>query len=76
MASSGGYTVRVSGMRRGEQVRKANHGFVNHEPERRGWRYILVTGQVDWLTEPLAFINEGEILPCCCRAKGDIEIEI
>ena len=24
----------------------------------------------------LAFINEGEILPCCCRAKGDIEIEM
>jgi ferredoxin len=32
--------------------------------------------QVDWLTEPLAFIQPGEILPCCCRAKGDIEIEM
>ncbi len=31
---------------------------------------------VDWLTEPLAFIQPGEILPCCCRAKGDIEIEM
>ena len=39
-------------------------------------RCRLVTGQVDWLTEPLAFITAGEILPCCCRAKGDIEIEI
>src|SRR5690606_39174576 len=39
-------------------------------------RCRLVAGQVDWLTEPLAFINEGEILPCCCRAKGDIEIEM
>ena len=39
-------------------------------------RTRLVSGQVDWLTEPLAFINEGEILPCCCRAKGDIEIEM
>ena len=39
-------------------------------------RCRLVTGQVDWLTEPLALINEGEILPCCCRAKGDIEIEM
>ncbi|EOK4315976.1 ferredoxin-like diferric-tyrosyl radical cofactor maintenance protein YfaE, partial [Escherichia coli] len=26
--------------------------------------------------EPLAFIQPGEILPCCCRAKGDIEIEL
>ena len=39
-------------------------------------RCRLVTGQVDWLTEPLAFINEGEILPCCWRAKGDIGIEM
>ncbi|MBN0832165.1 ferredoxin-like diferric-tyrosyl radical cofactor maintenance protein YfaE, partial [Pseudomonas aeruginosa] len=22
------------------------------------------------------FIQPGEILPCCCRAKGDIEIEM
>ncbi len=36
-------------------------------------RTRLVSGQVDWLTEPLAFIRPGEILPCCCRAKGDIE---
>ena len=38
-------------------------------------RTRLVSGQVDWLTEPLAFIQPGEILPCC-RAKGDIEIEM
>lgn len=31
---------------------------------------------VDWIAEPLAFIQPGEILPCCCRAKGDIEIEL
>lgn len=36
----------------------------------------LVAGQVDWIAEPLAFIQPGEILPCCCRAKGDIEIEL
>lgn len=39
-------------------------------------RCRLVSGQVDWLTEPLAFIQPDEILPCCCRAKGDIEIEM
>ena len=39
-------------------------------------RTRLVSGQVDWLTKPLAFIQPDEILPCCCRAKGDIEIEM
>ena len=39
-------------------------------------RTRLVSGQVDWLTEPLAFIQPGEILPCCCRAKGDMAIEL
>ncbi|HDX9082432.1 TPA: 2Fe-2S ferredoxin-like protein [Klebsiella oxytoca] len=39
-------------------------------------RLRLVSGQVDWLTEPLAFVQPGEILPCCCRVKGDIEIEM
>lgn len=39
-------------------------------------RTRLVTGEVKWLTEPLAFIQPGEILPCCCQAQGDIEIEM
>ncbi len=39
-------------------------------------RTRLVAGQVDWIAEPLAFIQPGQILPCCCRAKGDIEIEL
>lgn len=39
-------------------------------------RTRLISGQVDWLSEPLAFIQPGEILPCCCRPQGDIEIEM
>jgi len=39
-------------------------------------RTRLIAGQVKWLTEPLAFIQPGEILPCCCQAHGDIEIEM
>lgn len=39
-------------------------------------RVKLVTGEVSWLTQPLALIQPGEILPCCCKAKGDIEIEL
>lgn len=32
-------------------------------------RTRLVAGQVDWIAEPLAFI-QPEILPCCCRQKA------
>lgn len=39
-------------------------------------RTRLLSGEVEWLTEPLAFIQPGEILPCCCRARGDIKIGI
>lgn len=39
-------------------------------------RVKLISGEVDWLTKPLALVQPGEILPCCCRAKGDIEIEL
>lgn len=42
------------------------------DPAARGWFPV----RLDWLTEPLAFIQPGEICPCCCRAKGDIEIEM
>ncbi|MGS6235455.1 2Fe-2S iron-sulfur cluster-binding protein, partial [Enterobacter intestinihominis] len=33
-------------------------------------RCRLVGGQVDWLTEPLAFISEGVNIACCWPAKG------
>lgn len=39
-------------------------------------RLKLVCGKVDWLTQPLAFHMPDEILPCCCRAVGEIEIDI
>ena len=39
-------------------------------------RTRLHAGEVTWLIEPLAFIEPGDILPCCCRAQGDIEIEL
>ena len=39
-------------------------------------RTCLHAGEVTWLIEPLAFIEPGDILPCCCRAQGDIEIEL
>ena len=35
-----------------------------------------VKGEVSYAGQPLAFIQQGEILPCCCKANGDIEIEL
>lgn len=39
-------------------------------------RCRLLSGQVTWLTKPLACVQQGEILPCCCLANGDIELEM
>ncbi|KPD02493.1 class I ribonucleotide reductase maintenance protein YfaE [Moellerella wisconsensis] len=38
-------------------------------------RVTLLTGKVAYRCQPLAFINKGEILPCCCHPLSDIEIE-
>ncbi|AER31934.1 MULTISPECIES: class I ribonucleotide reductase maintenance protein YfaE [Pantoea] len=39
-------------------------------------RMRLLSGEVDYAEKPLAFIEQGEILPCCCKAKGEIELEL
>lgn len=39
-------------------------------------RIRLLAGQVTWLAEPLALIQPGEILPCCCKAQGNVEIAL
>ncbi|WP_205950576.1 class I ribonucleotide reductase maintenance protein YfaE [Pantoea stewartii] len=39
-------------------------------------RMRLLRGEVDYAETPLAFIEQGEILPCCCKAKGEIELEL
>ncbi|AGQ32060.1 2Fe-2S ferredoxin [Serratia liquefaciens ATCC 27592] len=39
-------------------------------------RLKLVKGEVTYRQQPLAFINQGEILPCCCMPLTDIELEI
>ena len=40
-------------------------------------RVKLNKGQIKYPNgEPLAYIGEGEILPCCCMPIGDIGIEI
>lgn len=39
-------------------------------------RCKLLAGQVQYLQEPLAFVRQGEFLPCCSVPVGDISLEI
>ncbi|ANI31485.1 2Fe-2S ferredoxin [Yersinia entomophaga] len=39
-------------------------------------RIRLLKGEVCYAQQPLAFVQDGEILPCCCQPVGDIELEI
>lgn len=39
-------------------------------------RVRLHKGTPEYFREPMAWLNEGEILPCCCRATDDMQIDI
>ncbi|PHM63661.1 class I ribonucleotide reductase maintenance protein YfaE [Xenorhabdus ishibashii] len=57
------------------------HGKIQPEYQcRQGYcgscRVRLVKGKVGYPCKPLAFVNEGEILPCSCYPLTDIEIEL
>lgn len=39
-------------------------------------RCKLLSGEVRYLQEPLAFVRQGEFLPCCSVPLTDIAIEI
>jgi len=39
-------------------------------------RTTLIEGDVEYTTAPLAFIDDNEILPCCCKAKSNLKINI
>ncbi|NDL65265.1 class I ribonucleotide reductase maintenance protein YfaE [Acerihabitans arboris] len=39
-------------------------------------RLRLLRGQVKYQQAPLALIQPGEILPCCCLPVADIELEL
>lgn len=39
-------------------------------------RLRLLSGQVKYRHAPLALIQPGEILPCCCLPDGDIELAL
>ncbi len=36
----------------------------------------LIDGDIEYTEDPVAFVSEGRILPCCCRASSDITIEV
>ena len=39
-------------------------------------RTKLIEGEVEYTTDPLAFIDDDEILPCCCVAKKPLKIKV
>ncbi|WP_419811770.1 class I ribonucleotide reductase maintenance protein YfaE [Bacterioplanoides sp.] len=39
-------------------------------------RVQLLEGEVHYSEEPMAWVNEDEILPCCCIPKSDLKIKI
>ena len=39
-------------------------------------RTKLIEGEVEYTTDPLAFIDDDEILPCCCVAKCPLKIKV
>ncbi len=39
-------------------------------------RMRLVKGEVIYTQKPLAFIHDGDILPCCCLPTEDIELSL
>lgn len=39
-------------------------------------RLRLLRGEVSYTQSPLACLQPGDILPCCCLPAGDIELEM
>ena len=39
-------------------------------------RVKLLSGSVDYVDLPLAFVAHDEVLPCCCTVTSDITLEV
>jgi ferredoxin len=39
-------------------------------------RTKLISGEVSYLSDPLAYIDDDEILPCCCVPVSNLKIEL
>lgn len=38
-------------------------------------RTQLKEGKISYSSKPLAYLHEGEILPCCCQVESDLIID-
>ncbi|MGQ8363735.1 class I ribonucleotide reductase maintenance protein YfaE [Glaciecola sp. 1036] len=38
-------------------------------------RTKLVSGEIEYIIDPLAFIDDDEVLVCCCIPKSDVELK-
>ena len=49
-----------------------NHHIELHSHCREGFcgtcRTKILSGEVEYIIDPLAYIDDDEILPCCCKA--------
>lgn len=39
-------------------------------------RTKLIEGEIEYTTAPLAFVDDDEILPCCCHPTTNLKINI
>lgn len=39
-------------------------------------RVAVVTGSVSYDKQPLAFVADNEILPCCCRVEEPLKLKV
>ncbi|MFQ1048351.1 class I ribonucleotide reductase maintenance protein YfaE, partial [Avibacterium paragallinarum] len=39
-------------------------------------RTKIKSGKVSYTEPPLAFMNENEVLLCCCQVESDLELEL
>ncbi|MCH8531242.1 MAG: 2Fe-2S ferredoxin-like protein [Saccharospirillum sp.] len=60
-----------------EQLERAGHQvpFQCREGYCGACRMELVEGKVHYRQDPLAWVNEGEILACSCEAQSEIQIK-
>jgi ferredoxin len=82
------YAMHVEGVEEPLQFHHANNLLESLEAQnvqvhyecRDGYcgacRTDLIEGEVAYLQEPMAWINKGEILPCCCVPKSALKLKL
>ncbi|MBZ9610977.1 class I ribonucleotide reductase maintenance protein YfaE [Rheinheimera maricola] len=76
----GGVTINVDGNQRCILDTLEQHKLQVNYHCREGYcgacRCKLLSGNISYTNEPLAFVRAGEFLPCCSVSLSDIIIEI